>query len=60
MYLVTHDQQFGFKSKHDTDMCIFTIKSIIKYYTEQDIHVYTCFLDASKAFEQNKSLEPVS
>ena len=31
IYLVTHDQQFGFKSKHSTDMCIFTVKSIIKY-----------------------------
>ena len=29
MYLVTHDQQSGFKSKHATDMCIFTVKSII-------------------------------
>ena len=29
MYLVTHDQQNGFKSKHATNMCIFTVKSII-------------------------------
>ena len=28
MYLITHDHQFGFKSKHSTDMCIFTVKSI--------------------------------
>ena len=25
-YLHTHDQQFGFKSQHATDMCIFTVK----------------------------------
>ena len=50
--MVTHDQQFGFKSKHSTDMCIFTVKSLIKYYTEQNTAVYTCFLDASKAFDR--------
>ena len=52
MYLVTHDQQFGFKSKHATDMFIFTVKSIIKYYTEQNTPVYTCFSDASKGFDR--------
>ena len=35
MYFITHDQQFGFKNKYATDMCIFTVKSIIMYYTEQ-------------------------
>ena len=33
-------------------MCIFTVKSIIQYYTEQNTPVYTCFLDASKAFDR--------
>ena len=52
-YLFTHDQQFGFKSKHSTDFCIFTVKSVSKYYTQQ-LHStsYTCFLDASKAFDK--------
>ena len=52
MYLITHDHQYGFKSKHSTDMCIFTVKSIVKYYTRQNSPVYTCFLDASKAFDR--------
>ena len=52
MYLITHDHQFRFKSKHSTDMCIFTVKSIAKYYTRQNSPVYTCFLDASKAFDR--------
>ena len=43
-YLITHDHQFGFKSKHSIDMCIFTVKSVIKYYTEQNTAVYTCLL----------------
>ena len=52
LYLITHDHQFGFKSKHSTDMCIFTVRSIIKYYTRQNSPVYTCFLDTSKAFDR--------
>ena len=32
-YLFTQDQQFSFKSKHSTDFCIFTVKSVSKYYT---------------------------
>ena len=52
MYLITHDHQFGFKTKHSADMCIFTVKSIIKCYTGHNTPVYTCFLDASKAFDR--------
>ena len=51
-YLHTHDQQFGYKSQHATDMCIFTVKSVIKYYTKQNSTVFTCFLDAAKAFDR--------
>ena len=51
-YLHTHDDQFGFKKQHSTDMCIFTVKSVIKYYTKQKSFVYTCFLDAAKAFDR--------
>ena len=52
IYLDTDDHQFGFKSQHATDMCIFTIKSVIKYYTKQNSSVFTCFLDAAKAFDR--------
>ena len=48
----THDHQFGFKKQHTTDMCIYTVKSVIKYDTRQNSPVYTCFLDASKAFDR--------
>ena len=33
-------------------MCIFTLKSVIKYYTRQSTPVFSCFLDASKAFDR--------
>ena len=44
--------QFGFKSQHATDMCIFMVKSVIKYYTKQNSTVFTCFLDAAKVFDR--------
>ena len=51
-HLVTSDNQFGFKQKHSTDLCIYTVKSIIQYYNYYNSPVYTCFLDASKAFDR--------
>ena len=33
-------------------MYIYTVKNVIKYYTRQNSPVYTCFLDASKAFDR--------
>ena len=51
--LFTHDQQFSFKSKHSTDFCIFTVKSVSKYYTQQHSPAYTYFMDASKAFDKS-------
>ena len=33
-------------------MCIFTVKSVIKYYTKQNSSVFTCFLDAAKTFDR--------
>ena len=53
-HLVTSDSQFGFKQKHYTDLCIYTVKSIIhlQYYNYYNSPVYTCFFDASKAFDR--------
>ena len=48
---LTHEHQFGFKSKQSTDMCIFTVKSVIKYYTEQNTAFIQCLLDAREAFD---------
>ena len=33
-------------------MCIFTVKTLVKYYIGQMTPVYTCLLDASKAFDR--------
>jgi len=48
----TTDNQFGFKANHSTDMCIFTVKETIDFYLSSATPVYSCFLDASKAFDK--------
>ena len=50
--LITNANQFGFKRKHGTDMCIYTLKEIVNMYTSLNSCVFTCFLDASKAFDR--------
>ena len=50
--LTSNDNQFGFKNKHSTDMCIFSLKLIIEYYMSMSSPVFICFLDASKAFDK--------
>ena len=44
-YISTHDNQFGFKKRHSTDIC-YALKCTIEYYSP----VYSCYLGASKAF----------
>ena len=52
--LVTNPNQFGFKPKHNTEMCIFALKEAILKYRALNSNVYSCFLDASnsKAFDR--------
>jgi hypothetical protein len=50
--LGTSDNQYGFKAEHSTDICIFALKSVASYYVDFNSPVYTCFLDASKAFDR--------
>ena len=51
-HLITSDNQFGFKRQHGTDLCIFIVKSVIKYYNLCNSPVCTCFLDTSKAYNR--------
>ena len=44
VYLFTSDNQFSFKQKHYTDLCIYTVKSIIQYYNYHSSPVYTMYL----------------
>ena len=40
------------KIKSILSYLIFTVKDVIKYYTEQSTTIYTCLLDARKAFDR--------
>ena len=51
-YLSTSDNQFGIKSSHSTDLCIYTLNEFIDYYKSRGTTVYITFLDASKAFDR--------
>ena len=44
--------QYGFKSKHGTDMCVYTLGQITEYYNPRSSLVYICYLDASKACDR--------
>ncbi len=50
--LQTYDNQFSFKVKHGTDMCIFALKQTVEFYMSQSSPVYACFIDSSKAFDR--------
>ena len=51
-FLETSYNQFGYKRKLGTDMCLYTFKEIIDYYNRHDSNIYCCFLDASRAYDR--------
>ena len=53
-YLDTMSNQFDFKPKLGTDMCIYSLKDMIGSYSQLNGCVFSCFLDASKAFDRVK------
>ena len=51
-YMQTSCSQFGFKSEHGCDMAIFSFKQCVNYYVNAGSPIFSCFLDASKAFDR--------
>ena len=51
-FLKTCDNQFGFKRKHSTEFCIYTLKEFSDYYKQRGTTIFVTFLDASKAFDK--------
>ena len=51
-FLNTSDMQFGFKPKHSTVLCSVIYKELIDNYNRNGSNVYSCLLDASKAFDK--------
>ena len=50
--LKTTSNQFGFKPKLSTELCMFSLKQVVEYFRYHNSPVYLCFLDASKAFDK--------
>ena len=51
-YFKCEQNQFGFKTGHSTDLCIYTLKETINYYTSLGSPVFIAFLDLEKAFDK--------
>ena len=52
LLFTTTDNQFGFKTKLSTEMCIYALKQITEYYTHAGNPMYICFLDGTKDFDK--------
>lgn len=55
-YSSSLDNQFGFKPKHGTDICMYALKEIVNLYRA----VLMCFIDATKVFDQLNKLNTSS
>ena len=51
-FLNTLPNQFGFKPKHGTEQSVFILKECLQYYVQHGSVVFTCYLDASMAFDK--------
>lgn len=50
--LLTSDMQYAFKKNHSTVMCTLVLKEVVKHYANHSTDVYSCYVDASKAFDR--------
>ena len=50
--LKTSDQQFAFKQNHSTALCSVVLIETVNHFVKSESNVYSCFLDASKAFDK--------
>ena len=53
VYLWTNDNQFGLKSGHSTDLCIYALTECIEYFKSRSTSLYVAFLDASNVFDKD-------
>ena len=50
--LQTSEMQFAFKKKHSTTTCSLIVKEVVRYYLDNNSEVYSCCIDATKAFDR--------
>jgi exonuclease III len=48
---VADDYQFGFKRKQSCSTSTYVLKQTVNYYRQNGSHVFACFIDFSKAFD---------
>ena len=51
-FLRTDELQFGFKRKTSSNHALFTLESVVKYFTGNGSNLYVAFLDCTKAFDR--------
>ncbi len=42
----------GFKHKHSSTQCMFTVQEVVNYYRDAGTDIYAIFHDASKEFDR--------
>ena len=52
VFISTSDNQFGFKTKHSTDLCIYALKEAVESYRRHGSTMLIGFVDASSAFDK--------
>ena len=50
--LKTSDMQYAYKKKSSTTMCSLVVKEVVNYYVNRNSEVYSCSVDATKAFDR--------
>ena len=50
-YDAADEYQFGFKKNHSTALCTHVFKETVNYYRQNGSHVFACFIDFNKAFD---------
>ena len=48
----TSDMQFAYKSNYSTTLCTMVYLETLHHYVNNGSNVYSCLLDASKAFDR--------
>ena len=51
-FLQSSPNQFGFKPKHGTELCVYAFKELLRFYQKHGSAMHVAFLDASKAFDR--------
>jgi len=50
-HVAADEYQFGFKKNHSSALCTHVLKETVNYYLQNGSHVFVCFIDFNKAFD---------